>query len=166
MYVFECYRRHVEARGQLAGVSSLLQCGSWAQNLRGQAWHQAPLPTEQSRTVRWYFNVSLDTEVCYLRLLGGFVYEVTYTNTLSGGLGPRAVSLLIMLRNASYSSLLILCSVASRENGIPNLMWDRGGCYKRKRHSSVQVGKTSDSTPAAEFHATQGTWDKYLQKTV
>lgn len=65
--------------------------------------------------------MSLDTEVCYLRLLGGFG-EVTYTNTLSGGLGPRAVSVLIMLRNASYSSLLVLCSVASRENDIPNLM--------------------------------------------
>lgn len=65
--------------------------------------------------------VSRHTEVCYLRLSGGFA-EVTYTNTLSRGLGPRAVPMLIMLRNASYFLLLVLCSVASRENGIPVLM--------------------------------------------
>lgn len=65
--------------------------------------------------------VSRHTEVCDLRLSGGFA-EVIYTNTLSRGPGPRAVSMLIMLRNASYCSLLVLRSVASRENGIPVLM--------------------------------------------
>lgn len=62
VYVFECYRTYVEVREQLVEVNSLLQRGPRAQNLGGQAWHQTPLPIEQSRTVRWYFNVSLDTQ--------------------------------------------------------------------------------------------------------
>lgn len=35
-----------------------------------------------------------------------------------------------------------------------------------KERLATQVGKTNDSTPAADFHATQGTRDRYLQKTV
>lgn len=35
-----------------------------------------------------------------------------------------------------------------------------------KERLATQVGKTSDSIPAADFHAMQGTRDRYLQKTV
>lgn len=39
---------HVEFRGQLVRVCSLLSCGSQPSNLGSQAWPQVPTPAEPS----------------------------------------------------------------------------------------------------------------------
>jgi hypothetical protein len=44
-FYFVCQGLHVEARGQLSGVSSHLPPFGLRLNLDGQAWQEAPLPT-------------------------------------------------------------------------------------------------------------------------
>lgn len=48
---------HVEVRGQSVAASSLLLLCRTQELNSGQAWHQASLPTTQSRTMKGYLNV-------------------------------------------------------------------------------------------------------------
>ena len=46
LFIYLFSNAHVEVRGQIVGISSLMQCGWWGLNSGCQAWWQAPLPVE------------------------------------------------------------------------------------------------------------------------
>lgn len=119
MYMRVCARwcpgmHHVEGRGQLPGVSSLLPSGFRELISRYQAWWWAPLPTEPSCGSLQFFEGRMTDTMSYRSVHFLFCHVCTYV-LLGGGnqsLGFRCGQQSLSCWITAYSAVLELFFVA------------------------------------------------------